>query len=224
MKLVAFDFDGTLIDGRLIDVLARHFGFEKELAEVFETTGPGVEQSSKIAQLLKGLQLHEVLAAAKGPKFMPGASETLRALKDRGYIVGIISDSYKQAIESAVEGLPIDFVEANELVDNDGVLTGEIRAPLGWAKSEGCFKHSVCKLTALRRIARRFGMGMEDTVAVGNGRVDICMIEAAGLGIAFDPISSDLKQVADLVVEQKDLRWILNHICGVRKKVTLKFK
>jgi hydroxymethylpyrimidine pyrophosphatase-like HAD family hydrolase len=47
---------------------------------------------------------------------------------------------------------------------------------------------------------------------VGNGEVDICMVEAAGLGIAFNPISSDLKRVADVVIDGKDLKQILKYI------------
>lgn len=211
MRLIVFDFDGTLMDGRLIDALAQRFGFEDELRAVFETTAPGHVQSLKVARLLKGLQLQEVLKAVRNLKFMPGAHEVLNALKVKGYIIGIISDSYKQAIESAVEGLPIDFVTANELVEGDGTLTGEIRMPLGWAKGEDCLKHSVCKLTALREAARRYGASVEETIAVGNGEVDICMVEAAGLGIAFNPNSPELKRVADIVIESKDLRPILNY-------------
>jgi phosphoserine phosphatase len=212
LRLIAFDFDGTLIDGRLIDTLARRFHFEGKLRRVFEETSPGHEQSLRVAELLKGIPLSEVLEASKSLTFTPGARETIKALKGRGYIIGVISDSYKQAIEAALEDLPVDFVEANELEEDGGVLTGKIRMPLGWAKDEGCLNHSVCKLTALGRVAKRFGVGMKETVAVGNGEVDICMVEAAGLGIAFNPISSDLKRVADVVIDGKDLKKILKYI------------
>ncbi|MDI6819335.1 MAG: HAD-IB family phosphatase [Candidatus Hodarchaeaceae archaeon] len=211
MRLIVFDFDGTLMDGRLIDVLAQRFGFEEKLMKVFESTVPGHVQSLKVARLLRGIKLQDVLKAARNLRFMPGAREVLNGLKVKGYITGIISDSYKRAIESAVEGLPIDFVMANELAVEDGTLTGEIRMPLGWAKDEDCLRHSVCKLTALREAARRYGASMDETIAVGNGEVDICMVEAAGLGIAFNPNSSKLKRVADVVIESRDLRPILNY-------------
>lgn len=212
MRLIAFDFDGTLTEERLIDILARRFGFEEQLKGVLERTKPGFEQSMEIAWLLRGLSLSDVLATARGSNFLLGVRETLRALKSRRCVVGVISDSYKQAIEAAMEGLPVDFVEANELVDDDGVLTGEIRMPFGWAKSKGCLKHSVCKLAALRRAADRFGVDMADTVAVGNGEIDICMVEAAGLGIALNPTHPELRRAADVVVEGRDLKQILRYI------------
>lgn len=212
MKLIVFDFDGTLIDGRLIDALAWQFNFEERLRSVLDTTGPGHIQSLKVAELLKNIPLEEVFKASKGLVFMPGAKETLRILKERGHTIGVISDSYRQAIEAALGGLPMDFVEANELIENNGVLTGEIRMPLGWMKGEGCIRHSVCKLKALQQVARRFGVSMEETVAVGNGEVDICMVEAAGFGIAFNPISPGLRRAADVVVEKKDLMEILKYV------------
>jgi phosphoserine phosphatase len=196
----------------LIDALARQFNFEEKLRAVLKTTSPGYAQSLRVAELLKNIPLEEVLIASRGLLFMPGAKEMLRILKERGYTIGVISDSYRQAIEAALEGLSVDFVEANELMENDGVLTGKIRMPLGWAKDKGCLNHSVCKLTALRKAANRTGVSMEETVAVGNGDIDICMIEAAGLGVAFNPISPGLIRAADIVIEKKDLREILKHV------------
>ncbi|MCU1688454.1 MAG: phosphoserine phosphatase, partial [Jatrophihabitantaceae bacterium] len=42
------------------------------------------------------------------------------------------------------------------------------------------------KATALAHFAAQFGIPLEQTVAIGDGANDIDMIEAAGLGIAFN--------------------------------------
>lgn len=166
----------------------------------------------KIAKLLKGIKLQDMLQVAKEMSLMPNAEKTLHELKKVGCITAIISDSYRRAIEAATSELPIDFIIANELEVEDGVLTGNLRMPFGWAKKEGCLEHSVCKLAALKRLAEEIGANMKEVVAVGNGDVDTCMVEAAGLGIAFNPNSVRLIEAADVVIKEKDLQKVLEHV------------
>ena len=52
------------------------------------------------------------------------------------------------------------------------------------------------KAWALRDFAQKFGIPMEQTVAVGDGANDIDMLAAAGLGIAFNAKPA-LREVAD---------------------------
>ena len=59
----------------------------------------------------------------------------------------------------------------------DGRLTGRV---------VGDVVDRAGKAAALRRFAAAEGMAMEQTVAVGDGANDLDMIEAAGLGIAFN--------------------------------------
>jgi len=201
-----------LVDGRVIDKIAQKFNLIEELETVRKTAPPGHVQSLKIAKLLKGTKLQDVLQAAKEMSLMPGAEKTLRELKKVGCNIGIISDSYRRAIEAATGELPIDFIVANELEVEDGVLTGNLRMPFGWAKKEGCLRHSVCKLAALKRFAEELGAEIKEVVAIGDGDVDTCIVEAAGLGIAFNPTSIRLIETADVVIKEKDLQKILEHV------------
>src|SRR5581483_7092818 len=76
-----------------------------------------------------------------------------------------------------VAELGLDFAVANELEVVDGVVTGELRGPI---------VDRAGKADALRKVADRFGVQLAQTVAVGDGANDIDMLEAAGLGIAFN--------------------------------------
>jgi phosphoserine phosphatase len=212
LRLIAFDFDETLSERRQIDVIAEHFGFSEELSGVWERVLPRYEMSAIVASFLRGLKLDEIIKIVKKIPLVIGAPETIRTLKERGFVACVISDGYIQTISAAMRGLPIDFIVANELEENGGVLTGRIKMPLGWAKNDGCLKHSVCKLRSLKNMAELAGVRIEDAVAVGNGQIDACMVEAAGLGIAFNPNSSKLIEVADIVIKEKDLRKILKFI------------
>ena len=211
-KLVVFDFDGTLIDGRVIDAIAQKFNLVEELEKVRKITPSGHKHSLEIAKLLKGTKLQDMLQVAKEIPLMPGTSATFQELKNKGCYIGIISDGYRRTIEAATSELPIDFIVANELEVQDGVLTGNVHMPFGWIKKEDCLQHSVCKLAAIHRLAEEVGASMKEVVAVGNGEVDTCMVEAAGLGIAFNPNSVRLVESAKVVVGEKNLKKILEHM------------
>lgn len=59
---------------------------------------------------------------------------------------------------------------------------------------------TVDKGSSLRFVARRLGVGMEETVAIGDSWNDAPLLEAAGFAIAMGSAPSDLRAIADAVV------------------------
>lgn len=55
---------------------------------------------------------------------------------------------------------------------------------------------------AVEKMAALFGVGIENTVAVGDERNDISMIEAAGIGVAMKNGKEQARQAADYVTER----------------------
>ena len=209
IKLVAFDMDGTLLADRLIFVLADRFGFRKKLETIMEGSSPECGKSRRIASLLAGISLQQFYHTLSLIPLSGGAEAAVRQLKRRGYILAIISDSYTLATEWLRERLGLDYTIANELTLENGRLTGEIKMPLGWAKAEEqCLKHSVCKLTALVDLSRKTGIPLERCVAIGDNLADACMLEEAGLGIAFNPKYPRVEKAADVIVTE-DLSHVL---------------
>ena len=89
--------------------------------------------------------------------------------------------------------------EANRLEIVDGRLTGRVLPPiLGRA----------AKRSALARFAVQHRIGLEETLAVGDGANDRDMVEAAGLGVAFraKPV---LQRVAAASITHGDLTALL---------------
>lgn len=74
------------------------------------------------------------------------------------------------------ERLAIDYVFANELEIENGLLTGRVTGPIvdGPRKAE-----------LLREIAQREQIRLEQVIAIGDGANDLPMLRLAGLGIAF---------------------------------------
>ena len=65
---------------------------------------------------------------------------------------------------------------------------------------------------ALKQIAEREKIKLEECVFVGDHDNDLKIAEEAGLSIAFNAHSEELKKVANVVVAKKDLREILKYV------------
>ena len=107
----------------------------------------------------------------------PGARTTVRVLKRLGYRFAIVSGGFTQLTDRLADELGIDFSAANELEIVDGRLTGRL---------VGDIVDRAGKADALRRFAAESGVPVSATIAIGDGANDLDMLNAAGLGIAFN--------------------------------------
>ncbi|MGI0049281.1 MAG: HAD family hydrolase [Nitrososphaera sp.] len=207
--LAAFDMDGTLIQGRLVFALADMFGLSGKVSAIQASGAAGHEQTKAIAALFSGLTKKDVESAIESIPLTKNCERTVETLKERGCKIGIISDSYTIAASLVADRLQLDFVAANELEISNGRITGRVDMPLGWDRI-GCFcKISVCKRYHLEKFARQFDVSIENTLAVGDTRSDICMIRRAGAGVAFMPKDSEIANATDKIVQDSDLLKVL---------------
>ena len=205
IKLVVFDLDNVIIDGEAIDEIGKLANVEDEIAEITEKAMQGeidFETSIKDrVKLLEGTSIEEIEKVADELPLMPGAEETINTLKEKDLDVAIISGSFDVVAEKIKDKLGVDAVYTNSFSVEDGKLTGEVTGPLV----------SGSKLDVLNDHVEKAGIALDDVVAVGDGANDISMIESAGCGIAFNAKDS-VKEIADIVVEEKDLTKVLDEI------------
>ncbi|MFL6476144.1 MAG: HAD-IB family phosphatase, partial [Nitrososphaera sp.] len=169
----------------------------------------GHEQTKAIAALFSGLTSRDLESAIASIPFTKNCDRTISILKDRGYKIGIISDSYTLAARFVADRLNLDFVRANKLQILDGKITGKVDMPLGWDEI-GCYcKISVCKRFHLEKSAHQFGVPIENTIAVGDTKSDICMIQRAGVGVAFMPKDDQIKKASDKIINEPDFLKVL---------------
>ncbi|HZA48445.1 MAG TPA: HAD family hydrolase [Nitrososphaera sp.] len=115
-NLAAFDMDGTLIQGRLVFALADRFDLSDKVKSIQSHRGiAGHEQTKAIAALFSGLTTKDLESAIASIPFTKNCERTIAVLKDRGYKIGIISDSYTIAAGFVADRLNLDFVMANKL-------------------------------------------------------------------------------------------------------------
>ena len=205
IKLVVFDLDNVIIDGEAIDEIGKLANVEEDIAAITEKAMQGeidFETSIKDrVQLLEGTSIEDIQKVASELPLMPGAEDTINGLKEKDIDVAIISGSFDVVADEIKEKLGVDAVYTNSFTVEDGKLTGEVTGPLV----------SGTKLDVLKDHVEEAGIALEDVVAVGDGANDISMIESAGCGIAFNAKDS-VKEIADVVVEEKDLTKVLDEI------------
>ena len=205
IKLVVFDLDNVIIDGEAIDEIGKLANVEDDIAEITEKAMQGeidFETSIKDrVQLLKDTSIEDIEKLADELPLMAGAEEAINTLKENDVGIAIISGSFDVVAENVKDRLGVDEVYTNSFTVEDGKLTGEVTGPLV----------SGSKLDVLNDLVEEKGITLEDVVAVGDGANDISMIEAAGCGIAFNAKDS-VKEIADVVVEEKDLTKVSEEI------------
>lgn len=212
-KLVAFDMDGTLIQGRLIEVISRKFKLTDRVSSIqSDPSLLGYQKTQVIASLLKGIKEREIIDSIDSIPIMHNADKIVTWFRKNGYKTGIITDSYSIAARVVAKKLDLDFCSANELVIKNGMVTGEIVMPLGWEKIGCPCNISICKRFHLSHYAKKYGVEIKDTIAIGDTRGDICMIKQAGLGIAFMPKDQDIIKQSKNIIRNPDLIEVLNYM------------
>jgi phosphoserine phosphatase len=180
-RLVVMDVDSTLVQGEVIEMLAAEAGCEQQVAEVTAAAMAGdldFEQSLRArVALLEGLPVEAVDRVRARVQLTPGARTLVRTLKRLGHAVAVVSGGFTAVTDDLRAELGLDHAVANELEVVEGRLTGRVL---------GEVVDRAAKARALRRFAAELGMQPEQTVAIGDGANDLDMIEAAGLGIAFN--------------------------------------
>jgi phosphoserine phosphatase len=179
-RLVAFDMDSTLIEAEVIDELAAAAGVGEQVAEITERAMRGeldfTESFHERVALLKGLSGDVLQEIAERLPVTEGAERLIRNLNSLGYTTVILSGGFNYFGNYLKDKLGIDYVFANELDMEDGIVTGKVT---------GTVVDGNRKAQLLREIAEKEGIRLEQTIAVGDGANDLPMLSIAGLGIAF---------------------------------------
>ena len=211
-KLVMFDMDGTLLNGRGIFVIAEKYGFVDNLQHLIKDDSiQFYERSIEIAKLSKGYKVDEYLNIFRSVEPQPNIRKVVDSLKDKNIICAIATDGYQIFAEDLKKRLGFDYAFANNLISDEGLITGKLEI-----HNKNLVRdfvsgniYSICKSQVLDDLCKKHGFSVDEAIAIGNGRVDAGMIKKAGLGIAFNA-PDDVNDCADVVTN--DIKEILEYV------------
>jgi phosphoserine phosphatase len=180
-KLFLADMDSTMIGQECVDELAAFAGKKAEVSAITERAMRGdIEFEPALRErvaLLKGLPVNIVDTVLKEHiTLTPGGRELVATMRAHGAYTCLISGGFTLFSRAVAKMIGFQENRANELIVEDGRLTGEVAEPvLGRAR----------KLATLIELLESFDLDDIDTLAVGDGANDLDMLLRAGLGIAY---------------------------------------
>ena len=211
-KLICFDLDGTIVDDTEYIWITLHdmFGVPKEVRRKHYLAYTNKEITyqqwfnSDISEWKKrGKTKKDFIDEVNKLKLMEGAKETVYALKEKGYKLALISGSLKIVVDTLFPDHPFNDVFINELVfDKDDNLIDGKATPFDMER----------KADGMRMIAEREGLSLKECVFIGDNKNDIHIAEIAGFTISFNSKSERLNELADVIIEKKDLREVLKYL------------
>lgn len=212
--LVAFDVDGTLVQGpeqrTVWEVLNLKFAGRHDVnAERFARYRRGELSYEEWVGLdvsgwkEAGARRSDLIAAFGSLHLVPGAREALSTLKQAGCRLYTISGTLDLMLDAVYPDHPFEEVFANRIsFDAQGCIAHWQATPYDM---EG-------KARILRALALREGVPLSRCAFVGDSANDVWVAREAGFTVAVNPNSRELERIAGAVVRSTDLREILRHL------------
>jgi phosphoserine phosphatase len=203
-RLLLADMDSTIIGCECLDELADFAGVKDKVAAITERAMRGeIDFAPALRErvaMIAGLPVTELEQCyAERVRLNPGAASLARTMAADGARCVLVSGGFTFFAAKVAAEAGFHSARANWLDVKDGALTGKVGEPIQGREA---------KLAALEEEAAALGIGLEKTLAVGDGANDLAMIEAAGLGVAYraKPVTAER---ADARVDRCDLTAIL---------------
>jgi len=210
--LICFDVDGTLIkhpsDKVIWEILnIRFIGDDSVNQQRYRMYLEGEISYADWVRLDVGGWIEagatrgQVVDAVREFQVYEGALETVRALKQHGIHLAVISGTIDVVIDTLFPDHPFDDVFTNRILfDGDDRVAGWEATPYDL--------HG--KPVALRDLADRHGVPLERTAFVGDGENDVPVVGVAGYVVAFNPRSPELERRADRVMKGRNMLELLD--------------
>lgn len=206
IKLIVSDFDGTIAQlhgpfqsswdsiGNLLENKKRKEWFEvrdKYIGQIHKTKS--VKDKLKIEgewfaqdlRLMKGQNVAYLLKNIE-MNYTEGAKEFFREMKKQGKIIGILSAGIDIIIEKVAKELEMDFFVCSKVYQQRGIITGEGKDVVNLQN----------KLAWFKKLREKYKVKPEEAAYFGDHFNCIPCLREAGLGIALNAKTEEVKRAA----------------------------
>ncbi len=228
---ISKDIEVVIATGRVFSALPDKIHKIKGLRHIITSNGAHITEAktgefiySNYAEEFAIMKVHEILKRTKYPVevFTGGRAYIDRAVYEDLAKNGsnYMSPKYVLKTRTPVEGI-YDFLEAHrekieninihfEFFEEKGAMFEKLSEVSGITLTSS-FPHNLeiggattSKATALEEICARSGIKMENVMAFGDSPNDGSMISRAGVGIAMNNATEDVKKIADCITLSAD--------------------
>lgn len=180
-RLVAMDMDSTLITIECIDEIADMQGLKPQVSSITEAAMRGEldfsESLKRRVSLLEGLPVEALQRVYEERlRISAGGEAMLEAVQAAGLKTLLVSGGFTFFTERLQTRLKLDYVHANVLEAEGGVLTGRVVGGIVDAEE---------KMRTVQRVCAELGIDPRQAIVMGDGANDLKMMGIAGLSVAF---------------------------------------
>ena len=209
-RLLIADMDSTIITSESLDDMAEIAGLSSAILPVTARAMRGeldfeAALDERVA-LLRGLPTSLIEQALEEARLTAGACQLVQTMRANGAKCYLVSGGFTAITGPIAVACGFHGDHANILETKDGLLTGTVAKPVLDRDS---------KLQFLDRYCASLGIGREAAACIGDGANDLAMLQAAGLGVAFNgkPL---LREAVTLQLDHTDLTGLL-YLQGYRQ-------
>ena len=187
MKLVVFDFDGTIanlevdwnsVKKELREHFVKKYSYESDFTPLYEeldrvTSALGLQARRSAIRIIRR---HEI-QAARNPRSLPGMIELIKDLRSRGITLAILSSTSRRAVLRSIRELGI-LNSFKCVVALDDVTRCK-------PDPEG-----------LNKITLRWGIDKSETLLIGDKPSDLEVGKKAGVRVALQAELADISELS----------------------------
>ena len=182
IKLFLADMDSTIVTTETLDELAAKAGIKDKIATITTRAMNGEldfhEALIERVGLLKGLPIAALKETLDETVLCGGAKNLLQHLTSANVTCVLVSGGFTFFTNAIANQCGFHHHHGNILNHNSVELDGTVAMPI-------LDKNS--KLEFLKSYANDLSIGLESTMAIGDGANDLPMLQAAGIGIGYRP-------------------------------------
>lgn len=210
VKIFLSDFDGTLVNKDILDVLCGINGKEEESKTLNEEFVAGKREGlptlKQRIDFLHGISRQQIKDKLDNNNYLlPGAVELFKFLKVNDIITVLHSGNIVPTLEYYQQLLGIDYIiGTSPRMDSDVISGIEITD----------FESRDFKVNGCKKVIEKLGIAFEEIVAIGDSPADAAVFEIAKTTIAINP-KGNIAEKATYVIEDN----LINAIDIVKKLI-----